>query len=68
MATRMPLWESFLSHKTLTPVFCVVRRREMRTLLFVFNHEAPHVDLTIRSAQILFSEYCGQLTVLFNPL
>ena len=32
VATRMPLWESFLSKRILSPVFCLVRQRKTRTL------------------------------------
>ena len=50
VATRMPLWESFLSYRTLTAFFCLVRQREMRTVLFVFYHQGLQVDVRIRSA------------------
>ena len=50
VATLIPLWESFLSYRTLTPIFCLVRKREMRTLSFVFYHQALQADLRIRSA------------------
>ena len=50
LATRVPLWQSFLGYTTLIPVFCLVPMRKMRTVSFGFYHQALQVELRISGA------------------